>query len=154
MRIELLAVDRLRAPWARAAVEEYLGRVGRHCGVERREVKAARGDTAAAVAEEGARLLKAAAIGPADRLVALDPRGEAWTSEAWAEALRAWLEEGAGRVVFAVGGAGGLAPEVRAAAHRTVSLGPQTLAHELAQVVLSEQLYRAWTLVRGEPYHK
>lgn len=154
MRIELLAVDRLRSPWARAAVEEYLGRVARYCGVELREVKAARGDDAAAVAEEGARLLKAAAIGPSDRLVALDPKGEALPSEGWAEALRGWLGEGVGRVVFAVGGAGGLAPEVRAAAHRTLSLGPQTLAHELAQVVLAEQLYRSWTLVRGEPYHK
>ncbi len=154
MRIVVVAVDRLRAPWARAAVEEYLGRVGHYGGVERLEVKPARGDDAAAVVEEGERLLKRAAPGPGDRLVALDPAGEALTSEAWAAMLSEWLNGGVGRAVFAVGGAGGLSPALRDAAHRTVSLGPQTLSHELAQVVLAEQIYRAWTIVRGEPYHK
>ena len=56
--------------------------------------------------------------------------------------------------MFVVGGAGGLSEDVRRAAARVVSLGPPTLAHELAQVVLAEQLYRAWTILRGEPYHK
>jgi 23S rRNA (pseudouridine1915-N3)-methyltransferase len=57
-------------------------------------------------------------------------------------------------VVFLVGGAGGLSDAVRAAARKVVSLGPQTVSHELAQVILAEQLYRAWTILRGEPYHK
>lgn len=154
MRIAVVAVDRLRAGWARDAVEEYLARVARYCAVERHPVKAARGDGSAAVAEEGERILKAAAVTGSDRLVALDPTGEALSSERWADLLEGWAAEGVARVVFAVGGAGGLAPGVRAAAHRTVSLGPQTLSHELAQVVLTEQLYRAWTIIRGEPYHK
>lgn len=154
MRIEILAVDRLRAPWARAAVSEYVRRIRRYVPAERRDVKGAAGDDAAAVEEEGERLLRAAATGPGDRLVAVDPAGRGLTSERWAEMLGSWAVEGTGRVVFAVGGAGGLAPAVREAADRVVSLGPQTLAHELAQVVLAEQIYRAWTIVRGEPYHK
>ena len=153
MKIEIVAVDRLRAGWAREAVEEYLGRVARYCPVERKDVKRA-GDDAAAVEEEGARLLRLVSPGPADRLVALDPSGEALDSAGWASLVRGYADEGAGRVVFAVGGAGGLSADVRRAAHRIVSLGPQTLAHELAQVVLAEQLYRAWTILRGEPYHK
>jgi 23S rRNA (pseudouridine1915-N3)-methyltransferase len=148
-----VAVDRLRARWAREAVEEYLGRVARYCPVERREVKRA-GDDPAAVADEGERILRHAAVGPSDRLVALDSKGEALDSAGWAALLGGYADEGAGRVVFAVGGAGGLAGGVRRAATRVVSLGPQTLAHELAQVVLAEQLYRAWTILRGEPYHK
>ena len=154
MKIEILAVDRLRAGWAREAVADYLGRVERYVPVERRTVKRARGDDAGAVAEEGKRILAAAALGPADRFVALDPAGKAWSSREWAAAIARWANEGAGTVVFAVGGAGGLSREVRTAADRVVSLGPQTLAHELAQVVLAEQLYRAWTILRREPYHK
>lgn len=154
MKFEVVAVDRLRAPWAREAVAEYLGRVKRYVRVRRVEVKAARGDDAAAIAEEGERVEAAAAIGPGDRLVSLDPRGESLTSEAWASMIAGWANEGVGRVVFAVGGAGGLSEAVRRSSHRVVSLGAQTLAHELAQVVLAEQLYRAWTILRREPYHK
>jgi 23S rRNA (pseudouridine1915-N3)-methyltransferase len=153
VKLEIVAVDRLRASWARGAVEEYLGRVARYCRVERKDVKRA-GDDAAAIVEEGERLLRLAGLGPSDRLVALDPGGEALDSLGWASLLEGYANEGASRVVFAVGGAGGLSADVRRAAHRVVSLGPQTLAHELAQVVLAEQLYRSWTILRGEPYHK
>ena len=153
MKIEILAVDRLRSAWAREAFHEYLARIGRYCPVERKDVKRS-GDDAAAVAAEGERLLKAAAPGPADRLVALDPAGEVLDSAGWAALVGGSADEGTGRLVFLVGGAAGLSADVRRAARRTVSLGPQTLSHELAQVVLVEQLYRAWTILRGEPYHK
>lgn len=153
MKLEIVAVDRLRAGWAREAVEEYLGRVARHCPVERKDVKRS-GDDRNAVKEEGERLIRRAGAGPADRIVALDPAGEPLDSAGWASLLTGYANEGVGRVVFVVGGAGGLSEEVQREAHRIVSLGPQTLAHELAQVVLAEQLYRAWTILRGEPYHK
>ena len=153
MKIELLAVDRLRSSWARDAVEGYLERIGRYCTVERRDVKRA-GDDSAAVATEGERLLKAAAVDASVRLVTLDPTGEALDSAGWAALVRESADEGVGRLVFVVGGAAGLSAELRRAARRTVSLGPQTLSHELAPVVLAEQIYRAWTILRGEPYHK
>lgn len=153
MRIEFLAVDRLRSTWAREAVEEYLRRIGRYCSVERRDIKRA-GDDAGAVAVEGERLLKAAAAGPMDRLITLDPGGEALDSAGWAALVGGSVDEGVARLVFAVGGAAGLSADVLHAARRTLSLGPQTVSHELAQVVLAEQIYRAWTILRGEPYHK
>ena len=153
MKLEILAVDRLRARWAREAVEEYLGRVRRYCPAERKDVKRG-GEDGAAVAAEGERLLKLAAPGPSDRLVALDPSGEPLDSQGWSELLGEFANEGAGRLMFLVGGAGGLSDPVRAAARQVVSLGPQTVSHELAQVILAEQLYRAWTILRGEPYHK
>lgn len=134
-------------------MEEYLGRVARYCPVERREVKRA-GDDEAAIADEGERLLRLADAGPADRLVALDPGGDSLDSPGWASLIGKYAEQGVRRVVFVVGGASGLSENVRRAASRVVSLGPPTLAHELAQVVLAEQLYRAWTILRGEPYHK
>jgi len=82
------------------------------------------------------------------------PDGQAHDSAGWARMVDDWARGGVARVVFAVGGAGGLAPAVLDVAERRVSLGPHTLSHELAQVVLCEQLYRAWTILRGEPYHK
>jgi 23S rRNA (pseudouridine1915-N3)-methyltransferase len=135
-------------------MEEYLGRMGRYGQVARREVRPARGDGARAVEEEGRRLLALAGDDVGRRLVAVAPAGEALPSEAWAEALAEWQRDGTGRVVFLIGGAGGLSPAVLSAADRTLSLGPQTLSHELAQVVLAEQLYRAFTILRREPYHK
>lgn len=154
MRIEILAVDRLRAPWARAAMREYLERIAHYCKVARREVRPARGAGARAVDEEGERLLAAAGDRPGSRRVALAPGGDTLTSEGWAAMLSAWQQEGAGRVVFLVGGAGGISAAALAQADRRVSLGRQTLSHELAQVVLVEQIYRAFTILRGEPYHK
>jgi 23S rRNA (pseudouridine1915-N3)-methyltransferase len=153
VKIEIIAVDRLRAAWAGEAVDEFLGRVRRYCPVERRDVKRS-GEDRAAVTAEGERLLKLAAPGPSDRLVALDPSGDALDSLGWSELLGGFANEGASRVVFLIGGAGGLSDAVRAAARKVVSLGPQTVSHELAQVILAEQLYRAWTILRGEPYHK
>ena len=153
MKIEVLAVDRLRSAWAREAVDEYLGRIARYCPVERRGVKRA-GEDVEAVAVEGERLLKAAATGPCDRLVALDPAGEALDSAGWAALVGGSADEGVGRLVFVVGGAAGLSSDVKRAARRIVSLGPLTLTHELAQVVLVEQLYRAATILAGHPYHR
>jgi 23S rRNA (pseudouridine1915-N3)-methyltransferase len=153
VQIEIIAVDKLRSDWARSGVAEYVARIERYCRVERKHVKPSKKAGAEALDEEGQRLLKTAAIGPRDRLVALAPQAESLTSESWANLLDEWRADGIGRAVFAVGGADGLSPAVIAAADRRIALGPQTLAHELAQVVLVEQLYRAWTIMRGEPYH-
>lgn len=91
---------------------------------------------------------------PSDaRVVACDPGGESMTSEAFA----AWLgdlRDRAQNVAFLIGGAFGLSDDLRARASKRLSLAPWTLPHELARLVLAEQLYRAGTMLRGEPYHK
>jgi 23S rRNA (pseudouridine1915-N3)-methyltransferase len=153
VQIDIIAVDKLRNDWARSGVAEYVARIERYCPVERKYVKPSKKTGAEGLEEEGQRLLKIATIGPRDRLVALAPQAESLASEGWARLLDAWRVDGVRRAVFAVGGADGLSPAVIAAADRRIALGAQTLAHELAQVVLVEQLYRAWTIVRGEPYH-
>lgn len=154
MRIEIIAVDRLRAPWARDALHTYLERIGRYCEVERRTVKPSRREGRVGLEEEGGRILKRVDSTPRATVVALDPSGRGLPSSEWANMLRRWMNEGADGASFVVGGADGLSEGVLAAADEVLSLGPQTLAHELAQVVLAEQLYRAWTIVRGEPYHR
>src|SRR6266550_947061 len=129
----LLAVGKLR-PSFRQACDDYLRRLGRH--VKLREVEVREASRAPGVdaqrAEEAARL--GARIPAGARLVALARQGSAWSSEELARRLERWLHEGR-PVALAIGGS-------------------LTLPHELARVVVAEQLYRAGTILRGEPYHK
>jgi len=148
----VLAVGRLR-PGYRELCDDYLRRLGRAVRVREVEVReASRAPTEAAQrAEEAARLL---ARRPANsRLVALARQGSPWSSVELARRLESWQRE-ARPVALAIGGSRGLAPDLLAAAADRWSLGPLTLPHELARVVVLEQLYRAGTILRGEPYHK
>ncbi|HEV8149933.1 MAG TPA: 23S rRNA (pseudouridine(1915)-N(3))-methyltransferase RlmH, partial [Gemmatimonadales bacterium] len=86
-------------------------------------------------------------------LIALDRGGSTWTSEQLADRLARWRAESAS-LALVIGGAFGLDAELLARARHRWSLGPLTLPHELARVVVLEQWYRAWTILRGEPYHK
>jgi 23S rRNA (pseudouridine1915-N3)-methyltransferase len=151
VELVLLAVGKLR-PSYREACDDYLRRLGRYLRVREAEVReASRAPTVAAQrAEEGERLL--ARRPPGSRLVALARQGTPWTSEDLARQLDRWQRE-ARLVALAIGGSHGLSPELLASAERW-SLGPLTLPHELARVVVLEQLYRASTILRGEPYHK
>lgn len=154
MRVVVVTVGRPRGPGLAEAVRDYETRAARYWPLEVHEVREepARGASPDVVRRrEGERLLARAGAG--GTLVACDERGEARTSEAFAR----WLqrEREAGRdVAFVIGGAYGLAPEVRDRAGLRLLLAPWTLPHDLARLVLAEQLYRAGTLVRGEPYHK
>lgn len=140
------------------AAKAYLKRVSRAVRAEEIFLRAERladerAETVSrALAVEGERVL--AAVGPRDRLVALSIEGSRWSSVELSERYAAWLGSGARAVVFALGSAHGLAPEVESAAAERWSLGPLTLPHDLARVVIWEQLYRAASIQRGEPYHK
>lgn len=147
----------LKGPLDEAA-RDYQKRISRHSRVDERFVKPARmkAETAAAVLgateTEGERIL--AAVGPRDLLVALEVQGKPCSSQDLAAYLQAWMNGGHHAIVFALGGPWGLSEAVRKRAKLTLSLGPMTLPHELARVVVWEQLYRAGTILRGEPYHK
>jgi 23S rRNA (pseudouridine1915-N3)-methyltransferase len=86
-------------------------------------------------------------------LIALEPGGDAWTSEALAQHLAHQMLHGAQTIAFVIGGALGLPADVLKKASRRLSLSNLTLPHRLARVVLCEQLYRALSIIRGEPYH-
>lgn len=118
----------------RAACDDYLSRIRHYAKVEEREVNEAR-------------------IPEDSRLIALSRQGEPWTSEQLADLTGRWELEGRD-VTFAIGDADGLPADVLERAERTWSLGPLTLPHELARVVVYEQLYRAYTIRRGEKYHR
>ncbi len=150
-RLEILAVGRLDAD-LRPAFAHYERLIGGLCRMSVREVREVplRGRAVAEVLrDEGRRLLSE--LSPGGIIVALDARGRGYDSEAFAARLRTWSE--AGTVTFVVGGSLGLADEVKAAARELLSLSQLTLPHQLARVVLAEQLFRGLKIIRGETYH-
>jgi len=155
VRITVIAVGRLKERFWREAAEEYLKRLGPYADVRVVEIAdrdPGRGGEAKALAEEGADILRAL---PADaHVITLEIGGKQLTSEAFSARLQALGLEGRSNVAFVIGGSHGIAAEVTARAHERLSLGPMTLPHNMARVVLLEQVYRAFRIARGEPYHK
>jgi len=152
MEVTLLAVGRLR-PYFREAGDDYARRLNRYLRVHEVEVREASraGSVERQRAEEASRIrerLPARAV-----VVALARAGSLWTSEGLAAALSRW-REGARPLALIIGGSRGLDPALLSEADQQWSLGPLTLPHELARVVVLEQLYRACTILGGKPYHK
>jgi 23S rRNA (pseudouridine1915-N3)-methyltransferase len=152
MQVHVIAVGRVRDAALRAACDEYLGRARRYLRVEVHEVAAGKGRRPADVLKaEAERLL--AVLPERARGVALTRAGKGMTSAAFAERVGAWRRD-ARDVALVIGGAAGLDQRVLARCETRLSLSGMTLPHELARVVLLEQLYRACTILNGEPYHK
>jgi len=149
----VLSVGRDRSGLYAPAVEEYARRISRYVRFALEEVPEARkaAGTPRARDEEAESLLDR--IEDGERVVLLDERGKEPTSVELARRVAGWLE-GARDVTLVIGGSDGHGEAVRARATETLSLSRLTLAHRLARVVLLEQLYRAFTILRGEPYHK
>jgi 23S rRNA (pseudouridine1915-N3)-methyltransferase len=139
VKLQILAVGKMRDRHMAALCDEYVTRARRHVPVEIVEV-----DDDAALA----RRLPARA-----ELIALEPGGDAWTTEALAAHLEHQMVHGAQTIAFLIGGALGLPADVVKRATRRLSLSNLTLPHRLARVVLCEQLYRAMSIIRHEPYH-
>jgi 23S rRNA (pseudouridine1915-N3)-methyltransferase len=152
MKLYLVGVGRLR-PAFREACDDYLRRLGRKVNVEEREVREA-GQSLAPTErrdEEARRILARIPAGTAITL--LDPRGSPWSSEQLATRLDSWRLAARDRALV-IGGADGLGDAMLRAADEHWSLGPLTLPHELVRVIVTEQLYRAGTILQGHPYHR
>lgn len=154
MKVRVAVVGKPRDAALAAAIHEYQQRATHYWPLDVVEVKeeSARGKSPEQVMrKEAERLLDQ--VPTESQLVLCDPDGDAMDSRKFA----GWLmkERDLGRdVSFVVGGAFGIGAAVRERPHRRLALAPWTLPHELARLVLTEQLYRAGTIVRGEPYHK
>jgi 23S rRNA (pseudouridine1915-N3)-methyltransferase len=152
MTLLILAVGRLRAAY-REVCDDYLRRLGRYARVSEAEVReASRAPTVDVQREEEAGRLRAR-VPAGSTVVALAREGSTWTSEELARRLDGW-RVAARPLAFVIGGSHGLASAFLDSAAARWSLGPLTLPHELARVVVVEQLYRAFTILGGEPYHK
>lgn len=155
MQIHLLAIGNRMPPWVEEGYREYAKRMPRECRLALTEIPAGRrtkGTNLERLKEqEGARLL--AAVPRGSRLVALDVAGRQWSTKQLAEKVSEWT--GAGRdTCLLVGGPEGLSQACLARAEQRWSLSALTLPHPLVRVVIAEQLYRAWTLLSGHPYHR
>ena len=141
-------------PWVAEGVRMYASRLVHYVPFEVREIPELKGVGALSAeqikAREAALLLKC--MKPSDTVVLLDEHGEEYTSIQFADRIQKFLLAGKD-VVFVVGGAYGFAPEVYQRANGKVSLSKMTCSHQLVRTVFAEQLYRAFTILRGEPYH-
>ncbi|MBS3786401.1 MAG: 23S rRNA (pseudouridine(1915)-N(3))-methyltransferase RlmH [Gammaproteobacteria bacterium] len=154
MRLKIITVGRRPPRWVQDGFNEFANRMPRHLPVDLVEVPpgAARrsGDVERAREQEADALLAAAG---SSHLIALDEQGVSWTTRDLAGRIDGFMQAG-GDVAFLVGGADGLADRCRAQAVHIWSLSTLTLPHLLVRVVLAEQLYRAFTLLDGHPYHR
>ena len=149
-----MAIGTRMPGWVDEGFRDYAARMPRECRLELRELALGRrsrgGDAARAVADESTRLMEASA---GCLRVCLDVRGEAVDTPGLARRLDGWLQSGED-VALLVGGPDGMTPECLAAARWRWSLSPLTLPHGLVRVLLAEQLYRAWSVLSGHPYHR
>ena len=161
MNIEILCIGNLKEPYLKDAEKEYLKRLTPYCKVKVTELKEERlpRDSGSAEEEkvrvlEGKSLINAAAKTEKAYIFALDMRGRQHTSEEFAEKLEGLALGGRPDIIFIVGGSLGLSEEVREKTDEKISLSKMTFPHQIARVILLEQLYRAKKISRGEPYHK
>lgn len=159
MRIVVIAVGRMKQGPERELAERYRGRfaeLARRLGfrgldvVELAESRAR--ETSARIAEEAAAI--GAAIPGESVLVVLDEGGRALSSENFAERLGRWRDEQTANLVFVIGGADGLSPELKRKAALAFAFGAATWPHQMVRIMLLEQLYRAATILAGHPYHR
>jgi 23S rRNA (pseudouridine1915-N3)-methyltransferase len=136
-----------KEPAIQSLTEEYLKRISRYVQVEGVSLR-----DEAALLEMCGRAASGKSA-PRSTLVLMDSRGKEFSSEQFAKFLGDYQDRNPLPLVLAIGGADGFSSETKAAAQQTISLGKMTLAHELARVVLLEQVYRAFTILKGHPYH-
>jgi 23S rRNA (pseudouridine1915-N3)-methyltransferase len=155
MKLQILAVGHKMPGWIASGFDEYAKRMPPELRIELREIKPeprTGGRTAQSVmAAERQRI--EAALPKGARIVALDERGQDWTTMQLAAALPGWQQEGRD-VSFVIGGADGLAPELKARAELMLRVSSLTLPHGMVRVLLAEQLYRAWSITQNHPYHR
>ena len=144
MKLKIAWIGKTKDPAIQSLTAEYLKRIARYADVESLPLS----DQAALL-----KLREKSGTRPAHTLVLLDSHGKALSSEEFAQFLQNHQDRNPQPLVLAIGPADGFSDETRKAAAATLSLGKMTLAHELARIVLLEQIYRAFTILKGHPYH-
>lgn len=155
MRITLLVIGKTDSRALDELIQVYVGRIGHYLPFDLKvlpDVKRSAKTTPQLQKEqEGRELLKQ--IEPTDRLVLLDERGKAYTSVDFAQHLEERMVSGERRMVFVIGGPYGFSPDVYTRANEQITLSRMTFSHQMVRLFAVEQIYRAMTILRGEPYH-
>jgi 23S rRNA (pseudouridine1915-N3)-methyltransferase len=149
-------VDRTRASYIKEGEEEYLKRLKKFVNykwTEVKPVKITRGiSDEEVIRKEGEHIFEKLEHG--DYLIALDKGGRQYSSEGFASLIKKLSDENRGQVCFTIGGPLGLSEDVKKRANQTISLSEMTLTHEMVRLILTEQIYRALTIIEGHKYHK
>ena len=159
MQIHLITIGKVKEPYLREGIAEYMKRLSGFCTLrtsefpeERLKEHASGTEISDACQQEGKNLLRSAET--AGIIVALDPAGSTMMSESFAELLKKWEIGGPHHIAFLIGGPHGLSPEVRGQAHLQLSLSSMTFPHQMVRLILLEQIYRVYTINKGLPYHR
>lgn len=155
MRIRLIAVGTKMPGWVNEGFEEYRKRLNQDVTLELVEIPAGKrgknADVDRITDKEGELML--AAVHPSDYIITLDVQGQRLSTEKLSQQLEKRLQQG-NHVALLIGGPEGLAPQCRSKARESWSLSDLTLPHPLVRVLIAEQLYRAWSILKGHPYHR
>lgn len=155
MKVKLIAVGTKMPRWVEQGYQEYAKRLPREFSLELIEIppgnRGKNADIERAIRKEGELMMSK--IQTSDHVVALEVLGKPWSTKQLAEQAERWQMSGQD-VALLVGGPEGLAPECKQRANQQWSLSPLTLPHPMVRILLSEQVYRAWSLIQGHPYHR
>ena len=158
-KVAIISVGRLKTDYYKSAVEDYAGRIRRYADFENIEVKEERlsknpsdSEMETAKIREGERLLCEAE--KYDAFYCLDAKGKRMSSEDFADLLAKGMTDGINRTAFIIGGSNGLSDAVREKARKVISFSDMIFPHHLFRVMLAEQIYRAFTILNHEKYHK
>ena len=151
MKIKILWVGKSRDPWVKDAIDEYAGRIRRYSPLELVDIRDEKGAAAEDMRRRECERLEKQ-IPPGATLILLDERGEQMDSPGLAAFVGKQRDSGVGELVFAIGGAYGFSEEFRRRG-KLLSLSKMTFTHQMVRAFLLEQIYRAFTILNGEPYH-
>ena len=159
MKIRIIAVGRLKEKFYSEAVDESKKRLSKFCEVEIIEIADEKAPEKLSAAElcgikdaEGRRILEKIAV--SDTVIAAELRGKMLSSVEFAEKLQGFMLDGRSRITFIIGGSNGLSADVLARADFKWCFSPLTFSHQIFRIMLMEQIYRAFKIINGEPYHK
>ena len=156
MKIKTIFVGKLQDRYLKEGIETYRNRISRYSQIELVEVEdeavTAKADQSKIKGIEAERIIKR--VSPDSLLVAMDEKGKGLSSEGLAGFIQKAMDSGVKEISFVVGGSLGLGEKVRERADLILSLSPMTFTHQMVRVVLLEQIYRSFTIIKGEPYHK
>ena len=155
MKILLLVIGKTDEDYLVTGIKKYVGRLGHYVSFEMKEIPDIRNRKTLSEEQQkkAESFLLLSQLQPSDQVILLDERGKNYTSVEFSESLEKGMSSGAKRMVFLIGGPYGFDKEVYDRADAKMSLSPMTFSHQMVRLIFLEQLYRAFTILKGEPYH-
>ena len=155
MKILFLVIGKTDEDYLITGIKKYVGRLGHYVSFEMKELPDIRNRKTLSEEQQkkAESFLLLQQLQPGDQVVLLDEKGKQYTSVEFSNQLEKWSASGSKRLVFVVGGPYGFAEEVYSRANAMLSLSPMTFSHQMVRLIFLEQLYRAFTILNGEPYH-